>query len=509
MSNGKINYDLELCGSLPIQHINLIQPYGVLIVVERSSGKIIQVSENAASVFKVSFQKIINTKLDEYVDEESFSLLNKRISTETNEKIPSLWRIQDSAYITIVHPHPKYYLVEIDLLEYEKEKQQSFATVYQEIKFTMGLIQGATSIEEISVIAARELKRISGFDKVMIYRFDTEWNGTVLAEEKEPAMESYSGFTFPASDIPRQARLLYLKNPYRFIPTRIYTPIRLYPVINPITQSFLDLSDCNLRGVPSVHLEYLKNMKVIASMSTRILSGDNLWGLIACHHQEEKMVSFEMRSIFEMISNIVSTKIHSLEVNAAYKIVHKLNENYKQIVEGAYKTGNLVHSLFNGGNNLLQLFNATGAVFSYHGKTFTDGIIPEYEKIRELFLWLHTRQLTSVFAIDCLSSVYEQAADFKAVASGILVIPVNPDTDDYVIIMRPEKVQVINWGGNPDERIRIDQDRHNYHPRNSFENWQQQVNGTSHPWSRDELVVAENLRSFIFEFSSKKVPDRL
>src|SRR5439155_4932601 len=132
---------------------------------------------------------------------------------------------------------------------------------------------------------------------VMIYQFDNNWNGTVIAEAMEAGMDSYLGLKFPASDIPKQAREMYRKNPYRFIPDVDYQPVRLYPVLNPVSGGFTDLTDSNLRSVAGVHLEYLRNMQVMASMSTRIVKEDQLWGLISCHHRTAKYLSYQMCSL--------------------------------------------------------------------------------------------------------------------------------------------------------------------------------------------------------------------
>ena len=499
----RTNYDSEFCGSLPIQLINLIQPYGVLLVVRKSDRTIIQVSENAPEIFDVPFKDLINRKLDELVNPVSNQHFNEAYP-DTKDKIPSVWQIHDRSYLALVHNQPEYLLVEIELSLYDESKQLPFVSVYQEIKYAMSLIQDAPTVQEVADHCATQLKRVSGFDKVMVYCFDRDWNGTVIAEECEEGMEPYIGITFPASDVPRQARMLYQRNPFRFIPTRDYYPVKMYPVLNPVTQSFIDLSDCNLRGVAAVHLEYLKNMGVMSSMSTRILSGDSLWGLIACHHRTPKTLSFEMRSVFEMLSNIVSSRITSLQSNDLHQFSLRVKEQYKDMVEDAYRKGNsnLHTALLDGDPDLLTLFNAQGAAVILGNKTYTKGTTPDRERLDELVLWLHARQLKMVYYTDCLSAEYDQSREFKDIASGILVIPIEANHDNYVILFREEVVKTIHWGGNPEERIQFEEGSRNYHPRNSFKKWQEKVVGTSMPWRQEEITAAGNLRSFIYEFSN-------
>lgn len=499
MTNSK--YDSDFCGSLPIHMINLIQPYGVLIVLDSDTFNIMQVSENADRIFGVPAEDLINTNLSQYLSSEELNLLAERKGSEAVHNIPSVWQINDASYLVLIHPKRKLIVVEIDLIEYKDQSKNTFVKVYQEIKYAMGLIQAADSVQEVARLTARELKRISHFDKVMIYRFDSDWNGTVIAEKMEEGMESYDGFTFPASDIPHPARMLYLKNPYRFIPTTEYKAVNMYPVINPTTNTFLDLSDCNLRAVAAVHLEYLRNMKVEASMSTRIMIGNDLWGLIACHHRTEKNMNFEMRSIFEMISNIVSAKITSLHSADLHSFDSHLKKGFSNIVEDAYRQSDLQAALFEGEPDILSLFNAKGALISRRGKLHTKGDVPEPEALRELILWLHTRQLKGIYHSDNLSEDYDSAAAYKKTASGLIVIPINMEEDEYLMIFRPELLRVVNWGGNPNERI-VFEDEKNYHPRNSFRRWQEQVEGIAQPWRVEELQVAESLRSFIYEFQN-------
>jgi two-component system, chemotaxis family, sensor kinase Cph1 len=237
-------------------------------------------------------------------------------------------------------------------------------------------------------------------------------------------------------------------------------------------------------------------------MSTRILVGDALWGLIACHHRTAFSISFEMRSIFEMLSNIVSAKITTLQSSVIHGLDMKLKEHYKNLIEEAYRGRNFPYTLLNGTPDLLTLFNAQGAAVSNRGKITSKGLVPSEEKMRELILRLHTKELKNVFATDNLSSLHEEAEEFQEICSGILVIPIDYKNDQYVFIFRPEVVQVINWGGNPHERIHFEKDQKNYHPRNSFRLWQEKVRGTSLPWREEEVSAAENLRSFIYEYSN-------
>jgi two-component system, chemotaxis family, sensor kinase Cph1 len=497
--SSSLNYDSELCGKVPIHFINTVQPYGVLLVLSRASLEIIQASENVDPVFGVSAKALVGSPIASWLDPISLDLLR----TSDADKLSKVWTIRDRKYLALVHIKAGYILAEIEMTPYREEGQNSFVSVYQEIKYAMALIEDASTTADVCTIAARELRRISGFDKVMLYRFDRDWNGTVIAEECRQDMESYLGFTFPASDIPRQARELYLRNPYRFIPDRSYKAVKLFPVINPQTHAFIDLSDCNTRGVSSVHLEYLANMDVMASMSTRILDNDSLWGLIACHHKTPKQIDFQLCSIFELLSNFISVRISSLQNKEKHMADNRNRTIFSRLMEQVYASGDIRTGLFQGDVTLLELFTAHGAVIAQDGQLSMEGIVPDKENIEELLLWLHTCRITRPLHTERLSADFERAAAYMETGSGLLAIPFHPELEKYLLVFRPEVKKVIDWGGDPGARIVFEKDGLNYHPRHSFNAWRQIVDGTSLPWQDEELAVAENLRSFLYEYTSK------
>jgi two-component system, chemotaxis family, sensor kinase Cph1 len=445
---------------------------------------------------------VVGTNFERYIPEGQLEELKAKLQTGIQNKIPVTITLNSQPLLVLVHQHPSYLLLEVE--KNGLDNQRSFINVFEEIKFVMAAIDVASSVQQACDIAVRELKRISGFDGVMMYRFDKDWNGTVVAEEKSSGLENYLGVTFPASDVPKQARQLYLKNPYRLIPNRVYTPVKLHPVLNPATHSFTDLSDCNLRSVASVHLEYLENMGVMASMSVRVIHNDNLWGLISCNNTTPYYTNFELCSVFELLSSVISSKISSIINKEDYEFVARLQAMRNLIIEQVYNTGDIVTGLFNSDNNILKLFSATGAVIYADGKTNTTGNVPDTETLENLLLWLQAKEVNKVTATTQLAEIFDEALAFTDIASGMLVIPIDAESGNYVVCFRPEVVRTVEWGGNPNNAINFEPNGLNYHPRNSFKSWLQTVNQTSLPWHVQELAIAETFRSFVFEFKMKQ-----
>ncbi|HEY8919929.1 MAG TPA: GAF domain-containing protein [Chitinophaga sp.] len=497
-------YDSEFCGNIPIHIINTIQEYGVLLVLDKQTLTIEQVSENAAELFQMPFRDLLGKTIKDLIDASAFALLEKQAQENYSTKISTVWKLDTRDHFTILHVREDMVLVEIEIAQAPAAGGATFTALYQHIRNSIDLIEQARDVHDLCRIAANELKKITWFDKVMIYAFDQDWNGNVLAEAMEPDMESYLGFTFPASDIPKPARDLYLRNPYRFIPDREFKPVKLYPVINPISRSFLDMSECNLRGVAAVHVEYLKNMHVMSSMSVRLIKDNALWGLIACHHKTARVIDGEMRAVMELFSSVISARINALHHQSFSDLTSRLNGIYMQLIESIYQTDNLVSSLLSTELNVMKLLDATGVIITYNNRSHKAGEVPDAAQLEDLLLWLHIKDLKKVFHTDSLPSIYDITEQYREIASGMLVIPMRPEQDEYIILFRKEFIRTTNWGGNPEERMFFDENPQIYHPRHSFKLWQEHVKGFSKPWLPEEVMAAENLRSFIFEFLTRE-----
>ena len=499
----RINFDSQFCGKVPLHQTNLIQPQGVLIVVDRNNFQIIQVSENITDIINTDYKEIVGQSLSEYINESDIQKLKEKINRQLSGKLNLSIKIGTVNYLTYISPAEKYFIIEVDNTR-SKLNDDSFISVYENVKSAMLEIDAATTLNEVYNVSISELKRISGFDKIMMYRFDEEWNGDVVAEVKEESMDSYLHLKFPASDIPKQARELYKKTTYRLIPDVDYKPVKLYPVLNSVTNTFTDLSDSNYRSVAGVHLEYLRNMNVKASMSTRIMVDNELWGLISCHHRTPKFLSFEQCSVFELLSNVISAKITSLINRQVFDYKSLAQKLYSNIIEDTYKN-NLLSGIDENKEELLKLLNVTGIVVVMNNIINSFGEVPEQHEIIDVVEWLRAKNFKKTYYLSNLSSVFEPARIYAKKASGLLVLPIDPERGKFILAFRPEAVQNVQWGGNPNEAIQFEQDGKSYHPRNSFKLWQQTFYNTSLPWKPEELEVAEQLKNFIVEYTLNNI----
>lgn len=504
----KKSFDSDFCGNLPLHNVNLIQDYGYLLVLETVNLNIIQTSENITAITGIEFQQIINKNIAEYLDEESLEEIKKNLADGIRLRIPLSLRLNTELanlqFHALMHIKADYILLELE--QADNIGARSFPAVFQEVKKIMYAIEQAATVQEICEITVHELRKISGFDGVLMYKFDEDWNGSVMAEEKDERLDAYLGQTFPASDIPKQARQLYLKNPYRLIPNREYKPVRLYPVINPLINSFIDLSDCNLRSVPAVHLEYMNNMKINASMSIRVLKAGELWGLISCHHLTAQYLNYEICSVFEWLSAVISNAVSHIIEQERFSFAKALQHQRALLTDRIYELGDLVEGLLADEQlSVLDVFNAGGAAVILNGRLQTKGEVPEKDDIENLIFWLEGKNINSLFHTGHLAGLYDDAAAFANVGSGLLLIPIDAPKGDYLLCFRPEVVGNISWGGDPNQAINFEKDGVKYHPRNSFKLWEQKVKNYALPWKAEELEVAESLRNFLFEFRARQL----
>jgi light-regulated signal transduction histidine kinase (bacteriophytochrome) len=491
--------EAEYCGKIPLHQTNLIQPHGVLLVIDSENLIIHQVSENTFEHLGIEYGKLVNTSLEEYINDVQLQSLRIRLQHPGVGKIPLLLTFNEVEVLTMLQIEETFFIAELERIE-KSTTQNSFVDIYQEIKFIMSEIDKKQNTDEAAHLIARELKKLSGFDKVMIYKFDEDWNGEVIAEDAEEGMESYLGLKFPASDIPPQARELYKKTPYRLIPNVNYAPVKLYPIINPITGTFINLTNSSLRSVASVHIEYLRNMEVSASMSTRILKDGELWGLIACHNKTPKYLSYQVCSMFEILSSIISSKFSALHNNNVFQFKSNQQIQITGIMEGIYRKRDLLDGLIDQQKDLMDLLQADGVAISMNKQIELFGKSPDQYEVKELIYWLQANNIQKLYHHPSLTNEYDNAINFSQIASGLLALPIHADKGCYILAFRQEVIQKIDWGGNPNEAVQFEKDSLQYHPRNSFQLWQETVFNKSIPWKVEELEIAEDFRNRIIEY---------
>ena len=351
----------------------------------------------------------------------------------------------------------------------------------------------------------QQIRKLTGFDRVMIYQFDETGAGNVIAEDRIEELESFLGLHYPDSDIPRQAKYLYTLNFLRLIPCIDYQPVPILSLENEVNEP-LDMSLSILRSVSPLHLEYLQNMGVGASLSISLLKQGKLWGLIACHHQSPYFIPYEMRNICEFLGQVMSLELASKEANEDldYKIFLKSVQS--QLINSLGKAENITDALIKDRQKLLELVGATGAVIYTEENLIRVGQAPPEAVLPDLIAWLENRFEQDLFVTHSLPKIYPDAIAFKEVASGLLALSITKVQKNYVLWFHAEVLQEVNWAGKPDKPKILEEDgTETLTPRKSFKLWQEMLQQQSQPWKPWEIEGAIELRSAIVGIVLRKI----
>lgn len=487
----------------PIHLTSQIQPHGILLVLQEPDLQILQVSQNTLSTFNLSPEDIIQRKLDDLLDpfqieKIKFWLLEENLDFINPTKI---WIRQKgdeyTVFDAVFHRNSEGVLI-LELEPADSQENIPFLSFYHLAKASIRRLEEKKSPQEFSQVIVQEIRKITRFDRVLLYKFGDNGDGVVIAEEKIDTSESYLGLHYPESDIPRPARELFLENSLRIIPdTNFKSSEELFPNIHPATGKPIDLTNSILRSPAPCHIEYLHNMGVGASLTISLIKDKKLWGLIACHHQLPKYVSYELRKACEFLGRIIFAEVSALETTEDSNYQINLLHIKSKLVEYMAQKKDFIDGLIQNKINLLNLTKAQGAAVYFSGKYTLIGNTPEEEELNYLLEWLRNNTVDEVFYTHSLPHIYPPALSFKNVASGLLVISLSPES--YILWFQPELIQTVNWGGNPNEAFSVDKlagiDK--LSPRKSFKLWVETVKLTSLPWQSVEIKAALELRKSI------------
>lgn len=486
--------DLNTCAREPIHIPGSIQPHGVLLAVTEPELSVVQVSANSEAALGSTPEQLIGRSLHELFDELSLARIQNackhddaRLEDHSPLRVAQVQQGALHAFDAILHRSGGLLVIE---LEPSGGDPLAIIAAYRAARRAVDQLDRSTSVVDLCGRAAIEVRNLTGFDRVMVYRFDADWHGEVIAEDKREDLEEFLGLHYPASDIPEQARRLYTLSTLRIIVDIDYTPALLVPQHNPRTGAPLDLSLATLRSVSPIHCEYLRNMGVQASMSISLLREGKLWGLIACHHYSRRFVPYEVRLASELLGRSLSWQVSSKEHADNTEARARAQSQLADVVARADAALELTDALTAQGSALMRMLGATGLVVMQKDQLRTAGLTPPPELLQALGAWLALQP--QVFATDRLAEQWQPARDSIATASGLLAITLAPGT--ALVWLRPEFHQTVRWGHDPDKGSEPQDGAPRLSPLGSFGEWKQEVKGRSAPWQPWEIGVATDVR---------------
>jgi light-regulated signal transduction histidine kinase (bacteriophytochrome) len=489
--------DLSQCEREPIHLLGGIQPHGVLLAFTEPELHLAVVSANTEAHLGRPPRALLGQPLAEVLPPASLGAVTQALARPATG---DLVRIEAAGrfFHGLVHRSGELAVLELEPEGAQGSREEESLAAVNLLLSPLTRARGPLGLVQAAADAVRTL---IGFDRVMVYRFDADWHGEVVAESLAQGVEGFLGRHFPASDIPAQARALYTRNTLRLIADARASPVPLVPEVLPGLDRPLDLSGAALRSVSSVHLEYLANMEVAASFSISLVKDGTLWGLIACHHSAPRCLPPATRRACDVLARLLALQLGAEERSAeSEELVRRASLRARLMERLAQGTHALPAALSQERELLLALTGAGGAALLLGEAPILVGATPPMSEVVDLAFWLADRPIGSAFYTERLAEVYPPAAAYTDVASGLLAVRLepNPTRPRYALWFRPEVTRTITWAGNPGKSVVSSSESggvHRLHPRASFEAWQETVRGRSTPWTRVDLEAAEGFRS--------------
>jgi light-regulated signal transduction histidine kinase (bacteriophytochrome) len=499
VSSAAETVDLSNCDREPIHLIGSVQSFGLLLVVSSDAWVIMRASRSTMDWLGRPPQDVIGHPLRTiFADEAIHAMRTQLHGAIMGDMVGRLFDVE----ITDGGPRCDLAVHMADnsiIIECEPSISDGSDNTGLMVRGMIARLQQAHDLRAFYRMAARELRAMTEFDRVMVYRFDQDGSGEVIAESARGDLESYLGLRYPASDIPRQARILYERNWLRLIADVNAAPSRIEPPLDAAGQP-LDLSRSVLRSVSPIHVEYLRNMGVSASMSVSILRDGKLWGLFACHHYAPHRVSFGRRTAAELFGQMFSFLMENREREheSAYEV--RAQKLHQQLVTAMASEGTQFESIVSHLDEIADLLACDGIGVWINDRATLKGLTPTGPEFAALVTHLNAKDISSqIHARHDIGQEFPPARAFAERAAGMLVVPLSRPSRDYLVFFRKEVARDVNWAGDPTKPVTVGPLGDRLTPRKSFDLWKETVHGQSQPWLSVECRIAEGLRVSLLE----------
>ena len=500
---------LTSCDSEPVQTPGCIQAHGALLVVRLADRTILQVSENAHTFFGHTAEALLGQPVSVAIGDDADSELHAFLAGDPPARNPvrilTLPEMADRPALDLtVHTTDGVALLEVEPAEGDRE-DASQLDPHAPLRRAIAATQGAAGVREFCQAVTAEVRTLTGFDRVMVYRFHEDGHGEVFAEARAPELSPWLGMHYPAEDIPAPAREIFRQIWIRPVPDVGGELAELVPLANPDTGAPLTMTYCALRGASVMYTEYLLNMGVKGALTLSIRRDGALWGLIACHHYAgPRHLSYRLRATCELFAQIASLQWQAVHDREQFAYRARLAAVHDQLITGAI-VGVGLSFLTEGTPNVLHAIDASGAAVYDAGRWWRAGKTPGVEALDALGTWLVERDgfadaARPVYATDALARDYPPAEAFADVASGLLAVRIGRAARSFLLWFRPETIQTVSWRGDPSyEPMVLGPNGPRLTPRRSFDLFVESVRSRSLPWQEPEIEAALHLRMLVLE----------
>ncbi|QJR79501.1 GAF domain-containing protein [Alteromonas pelagimontana] len=497
--------DLTNCDKEPIHLLGNVQQFGCFIAL-RADWLIAYCSANTEEYFGCIPDELIGDGIKNWLDKETLhhvrSGLQSSMITGRNERLFNLRIAKTSIPVEVsIHHNGEFIILEFEKIDKQNDSSEHF------VRSLLSQFYRATDSADLIDMVAQQLRLITHYDRVMVYRFLPDGAGEVIAESREPDLEAFLGLRYPASDIPKQARALYVKNLLRVIGNVNEDVIPIVPAMGKRAQP-LDLSFSTLRAVSPIHIEYLKNMGVDASMSVSIIINGKLWGLFACHHYSPKVPSYFQRTELELFAEVFALELSSRLIAEQDKEKNRVRGVHNRMMATMSSQGSLIDSIVQQFDTLQDLISSEGIAVLVDGQYQGHGTTLPTDILSRLTRYLNTQAPSEVIALDSIGDVMAEYDTAVHNIAGVLAIPISKSPRDYLLFYRQAQTQTIKWAGNPEKPVKLGPSGSRLLPRTSFEIWRETHNDRCHEWSEQDLRDGESIRVTLLEVMIRHVQER-
>ena len=473
---------LENCVREPIRHPNSIQPHGGMLTVDGCTHSILQASANASILFGRSASELPGTPLADVIGAIAVHQIDAVLAGQRGFANPVPVIVHGAQFDVIVHDSHGVTVVEFEPA-LPADEYSSTSAVYA----ALSLLGAASTREQLWSAAARDLHDLTGFDQVMVYHFHPDGHGQVVAEHRShDSIRSYLGLHFPASDIPAQARNLYLTKTSRMIASTANLSHALLPDRAARSTDPVDLSGAELRSVSPHHSRFMRNLGQAATLSFSLVVRGELVGMITCAHRTARRLPYTLRQALEVFTGQVALLLGALSEIRRLKRATELLLLRKTLVEQFSSNGDPAQALLHGTVTLFDLVAARGAAVHHQGRLWTAGDGLDQSDVQRLVQRMLTSGGRLPFASESLAAEHADLAEIMPSIAGVLIVPFGPD-GDYLAWFRAEMTESIVWLGDQSESNRDSL----LSPRNSFSAWSGSVCGLAEPWGTDAEEAVE------------------
>ena len=492
------------CASEPVHIPGLVQPFACLIGVDAGSEKIVYASENCPDFTGVSAEKLLGINVRELLGRDIVHSINNAAArgnfsvglTEIGQYGLGGNDVEIAAFSS-----GHYIVIQI---EHAKDPGLGGGDAIGVLSQLMEQIQTSRDHTKLFDLTTRMLRHLSGYDRVMIYKFDPQYNGEVVAEARSPSMESFVGLRFPQWDIPAQARAIMAKLRLRFIEDVDQTPVPLIAEDKSLPP--LDITYASCRGVSAVHMQYLRNMGVKSTLTLSIVFEDKLWGIISFHHRRPRVSAPKLRDVLTAFGGLFATKLEAMEKQARLDLAKKMDQIKDKVLIDIEENETMEEAMPQIGPVIEEVMGSVGIALLTGSQTVSYGRVPEQALLAELLREVQSQPGTPIIS-DNLASSYPEMKDLLNGCAGVFATAINPNRS--LCIFRAEQSQSVKWAGSPDKTIEVVSGNARLSPRASFSVYLQDVEGHSAPWTEQDIYFADRIWVLINSAERKSLKNTL